>query len=246
MLANFLFQFDGLEMNDLRSLLLPENETNQNGGGAIHDSAPEQSVCSLTGMSHADMAMTEFLMKLDEEVLSNADLSDFTGLEGERTTVGRYSFPLSLIPTVGRINDACGDVSVSSLINPRVAGEIHVLFCATIKEMEDLQLEQVTQKTMFKWRDTIKDALRINFNVRFAMEHLKKIACAYFGQTGCLLLQTIDATISQLEAQVNDWKAKRAEIYEGSKSCIVAAREFNGVPVSTGLFPQSSCNNFIH
>ena len=90
---------------------------------------------------------------------------------------------------------------------------------------------------MLNWRDTIKDAQRINFNVRFAMEHLKKIARAYFGQRGCLLLQSIDATISGLEAQVNDEKMKRAETYEESKLCIAAAEEFIGVPVSTGLFP---------
>ena len=237
MFADFLFQLDGLEINELRSLVLLENETNQNGEVAIHVSAPEHPESSLSGMSHDDMAMTKFLMKLDEDVLSHVDFSDFTGLEGERTTVGRYSFPLSLIHTVERINDVCGDISAASLINSSAAGTIYVLFCATIKEMDDLQLDQVTEKKMLKWRDTIKDALRINFNVRFAMEHLKKIARAYFGQIGCLLLQCIDATISQLEAQVNDWKMKRAETYEGSKLCIAAAEEFTGVPVSTGLFP---------
>ena len=89
MFADFLFQLDGLEINDLRSLLLPENETNQNGEVAIHVSAPEHPASSLSGMSHDDMAMTKFLMKLDEDVLSHVDFSDFTGLEGERTTVGR-------------------------------------------------------------------------------------------------------------------------------------------------------------
>ena len=97
--------------------------------------------------------------------------------------MGRYSFPLSPIPTVERINDACGDVSAISLINPSVAGTIHVLFCATIKEMFDLA--QITVKKMFKWSDTIKDALRLNFNVRFSMKHLKKIARAYFS---CIVL----------------------------------------------------------
>ncbi|XP_022717221.1 uncharacterized protein LOC111275884 isoform X6 [Durio zibethinus] len=224
---------DGLEINDLRNLLLPENETNQNGRVAIHESASENAESSLSCMHHADMAMKKFLMKLDEEVLSNVDFSDFTGLDGEQTTVGRYSFPLSLIPTVERINDVCGDVSAKSLINPSAATTIYILFCATIKEMDDLQLEQVTEKKMLRWRDAIKDALRINFNVRFAMEHLKKVACAYFGLIGCILLQSIDARISQLEAEVNDWKTKRADICEGSKLCIAAAEEFIGVPVST-------------
>ena len=50
--------------------------------------------------------------------------------------------------------------------------------------MEDLQLDQVTEKKMLKWRDAIKDALRINFNVDFAMHHLIGIARAYFGRMG--------------------------------------------------------------
>ena len=103
--------------------------------------------------------------------------------------------------------------------------------------MDDLQLAQVTVKKMFKWRDTIKDALRLSFNVRFAMEHLKKIARAYFGRMGYLQLQSIDARISQLEAEVNDWKTKRAETYEGSKLWIAATEEFLRLPISTGLFP---------
>ncbi|XP_021288798.1 uncharacterized protein LOC110419980 isoform X2 [Herrania umbratica] len=231
--------FDGLEMNDLFFL---ENEVNQNERVAIHESGPENQDGYLSGMCSADTAMMEFLTKLDEDILSNAAFSDFTGLEGEQRTVWRYSFPLSLIPTVERINDAYGDVSAASLINPNVAGTICILFCATIKEMEDLQLEQVTENKMIKWRDTIKDALRINFSVGFAMEHLKKIARAYFGLPGSTLLYNMDARISKLEAEVNHWKKERDKIYEGSKLCIAAAEEFTGVPVSTGLFPSSSCN----
>ncbi|KAK6229334.1 hypothetical protein SCA6_018285 [Theobroma cacao] len=61
-------------------------------------------------------------------------------------------------------------------------------------------------------------------------------------ECGITLLYNMDARISKLEAELNHWKKKRDEIYEGSKLCIAAAGEFAGVPVSTGLFPQSSCN----
>ncbi|XVF18699.1 hypothetical protein REPUB_Repub11eG0045300 [Reevesia pubescens] len=229
--------FDGLEINDLRSLLLPVNEMIPNGRVAIHEPAPEHPESCHSGLCSTEMAKTKFLMKLDAEVTSNIDFSDFTGLDEEQRSVGRYSFPLSLIPIVERINEVYGDVSATSLISPSVSGTIYVLFCATIRDMEHLQLEEVTEDKMLKWRDVIKDALRLNFDVRFAMEHLKKIACAYFGFSGCLLLKGIDAKILNLEAEVNDWKKKRAKIYEESKTCIDAAETFIGVPVSTGLFP---------
>ena len=61
---------DGLDINDLRSLLLPENEMNQNGRVSIHEYAPEHPEF-LSCMCHADMAMNEFLMKLDGEVLTS-------------------------------------------------------------------------------------------------------------------------------------------------------------------------------
>ncbi|XVE50121.1 hypothetical protein DITRI_Ditri01bG0136400 [Diplodiscus trichospermus] len=226
----------GLEINDLLSLL-SETEMNQNRGIAIHKSVSEHPESSLSGMCDGDVAMNKFLMKLDEDVPSNVDFKDFTGLEGEQRTVGRYIFPLPLIPTVDKINQVHGDVSATCRINPRSAGTIYVLFCATIKEMGDLKLEQVTEEKMLKWRDTIKDALFIKFDVSFAMEHLKKIARAYFGLKSHLWLQNIHKNISQLEAEVNNWKAKRAETYEGSKLCIGAAEEFHGVTVSAGLFP---------
>ncbi|OMO67602.1 hypothetical protein COLO4_30083 [Corchorus olitorius] len=170
-----IYGFDGLEMNDLQSLLLSENEMIRNGGIAINEPTAEHPESSHTAACHAEMAKTKFFMKLDEEVVSNIDSSDFTGLVGERIKVGRYSFPLSLIPTVERIRHVYGDISAPCLISPTFSGEIYVLFCAMIKEMDDLRLEEVTENKMLKWRDVIKDALRLKFNVQFAMEHLRKL-----------------------------------------------------------------------
>ncbi|MBA0676003.1 hypothetical protein Goari_017513, partial [Gossypium aridum] len=169
----------------------------------------------------------------DGEVASNVDLSDFTGLDGEQRRFGRFSFPLSLIPTVERINSVYGDISATSLVSPSVSTTVYVLFCAVIRDMEHLRLEEVTEDIILKWRDVIKDALRLGFNVVFAMEHLKKVVFAYIGQRGCKLLHYIDSKISTLEAEVNDWKKKRTEIYEESKMCVNAAENFIGVPVST-------------
>ncbi|KAL1184630.1 hypothetical protein V6Z11_A01G058400 [Gossypium hirsutum] len=113
-------------------------------------------------------------------------------------------------------------------------------------DMEHLRLDQVTEDIMVKWRDVIKDALGLGFNVAFAMEHLKKVACAFFGQSGCKLLNDIDSKISTLEDEVNYWKKKRAEIYKESKMSIDAVDNFIGVPISTGLFPQSSSDRIMH
>ncbi|KAK8474940.1 hypothetical protein V6N12_002557 [Hibiscus sabdariffa] len=228
--------FDGLGIEELLNLLPLENEMTLYGRFPIHESATEHPTSSQSGLCPAEVAnvkLQKFLMELDAEVTSSVDPSDFSGLEGEQGRVQRFRIPLSLIPTVERIEKFYGDVSAASLISPSVSGTIYVLFCATIREMECLQLGQVTEHRMLKWRDVIKDALRLNFDVTFAMEHLKKIACAYFGLTGHQLLHDIGAKISTLEAEMKEWKEKHARIYEKSQMSIDAAEKFIGLPVST-------------
>lgn len=175
--------------------------------------------------------ITDFLLKIDEDVASNVDFSDFMiCFNGEQKTIGRYSFPISLVPAVERIMNAYGDVSASSTKNNNITGKIYLLFCATIKEMEDLELHQVTETKMLKWRDAIKDALRVNFKVEFAMSHLKKIARAYFGGIGEQVLLTINEKLNSLYKE-------RAEALEVFKDCLANAKDFDGQSVSTGLFP---------
>ncbi|KHG15617.1 Laminin subunit beta-1 [Gossypium arboreum] len=229
--------------------LTNNKERTPNARAAVNEPATEHQESAQSGSCSAEVAkikLPKFLMELHTEVASNVDLSDFTGLEGEQRRFGRFSFPLSLIPTVERINSVYSDISATSLVSPSVSATVYVLFCAVIREMEHLRLEEVTEDILLKWRDVIKDALRLGFNVAFAMEHLKKVVCAYFGQPGCKLLHEIDSKISTLEAEVNDWKKKRAEIYEEFKMSIDAVENFIGVPVSTGLFPWSSSNRIMH
>ncbi|XP_022739142.1 uncharacterized protein LOC111291602, partial [Durio zibethinus] len=75
--------------------------------------------------------------------------------------------------------------------------------------------------------DAIKDALRIDFKVDFAMHHLKRIARAYFGCMGNQELQSIEYKLDALNKQ-------RAETYKDFKDCLADAKDFYGKSVSTG------------
>ncbi|XP_039031718.1 uncharacterized protein LOC120166536 [Hibiscus syriacus] len=122
-------------------------------------------------------------------------------------------------------------------MNLSIAEGIYIMFCASIKEMSDLRLEQVTEDLILKWRDAIKDALRINFKVEFAMEHLKKVARAYIGlMEHRKLMDNMASRISNLEAQPSDGKAEHSEIPEMFKEYMDAAEEFTGKAVSSGMF----------
>ncbi|XVF04328.1 hypothetical protein REPUB_Repub05bG0072900 [Reevesia pubescens] len=219
--TKLFFQDDVVELNDLNDPLSTEL--------AVNVTVTENSKNSQTIQKNATMA--DFLKTIDEDVASNVDFSDFMiCLEGEQKTIGRYSFPMSLVPTVERIIKIYGDVSAASLMNSNVTANIYLFFCVTIKEMEDLELHQVTEKKLLKWRDAIKDALRIRFKVDFAMQHLKRIARAHFGHVGSQDLQSIDDKLNALYKE-------RAETYEGLKDCLADAKDFYGKSVSYGLFP---------
>ncbi|TYH86675.1 hypothetical protein ES332_D01G061100v1 [Gossypium tomentosum] len=234
-----VYNFDGFCLDEL--LLPPDDEMTTNGRIALNEPAIEHPESSQSGLCPAKVDKNKlhmFLTRLHPEVRSNVDPSGWTGLlEEEQRRLGRFSFPSSLIPTVERIKDAYGDVSATCLISPSVSEKSYVFFCAMIRDMEHLRLDQVTEDKMLNWGDVIKDALGLGFNVEFAMEHLKKVAYAFFGQSGCKWLTDVDSKISTLEAEVNYWKKRRAEIYEESKMSINAVESFNGVPISTGLFP---------
>ncbi|KAL4333612.1 hypothetical protein GQ457_07G040700 [Hibiscus cannabinus] len=72
--------------------------------------------------------------------------------------------------------------------------------------MSELRLEQVTENLIFKWRDAIKDALRMNLKVDFAMEHLRKVARAFIGLMERRKLDDMASGIPSLEGQFSAGK----------------------------------------
>ncbi|TYI84718.1 hypothetical protein E1A91_D05G385900v1 [Gossypium mustelinum] len=185
--------------------------------------------------SNDDTSISDLLMKIDADEESKVKFSDFTGLDGEHVTVGKYCFPLSLLPTLKLIINVYGDVAATSKMSPTITESIYVMFCASIKEMHDLRLEQITECRILKWRDAIKDALRMNFKVDFAMEHLKKIACAYIGLMERQRMEEVALRISKLEAELSASKKEHSKICERFKVYMDTTKEFIGKPVSLGM-----------
>ncbi|KAG4149595.1 hypothetical protein ERO13_D05G343433v2 [Gossypium hirsutum] len=204
-----------------------------NDGIAKNQTSSEVETCI-----NNEAAITDILMKLEADDESRVKFSDFTGLHGECIPVGKYSFPPALHPIVNSIIEVYGDVSATSKMSPSIAETVYIVFCASVKEMSNLRLEHVTEDLILKWRDAIKDALRINFKVDFAMEHLKKIACAYIGLMERQKLDSAGLRISKLEAELSIAKEEHAKICEQSKVFIDAAEEFNDKPVSSGMFKR--------
>ncbi|MBA0792021.1 hypothetical protein Gohar_016552 [Gossypium harknessii] len=197
----------------------------------LNPTKPEVATCC-----NDEMPISDLLTKIEADEESKGKFSDFDGLDGDRIKHGKYSFPHSLIPTLETIIDACGDISATSKMNPSITEMVYIMFCASVKEMNDLRLEEITEDRILKWRDAIKDALRISFKVDFAMEHLKKIACAYIGQIERQKLKDLAMRISRLEDDLNFRKQELAKAYKQSKVYIDVADKFNGKLVSWGMF----------
>ncbi|TYG82133.1 hypothetical protein ES288_D01G063200v1 [Gossypium darwinii] len=174
----------------------------------LNPTKPEVAICC-----NDEMPISDLLTKIEADEESKGKFSDFDGLDGDRIKHGKYSFPHSLIPTLETIIDACGDISATSKMNPSITEMVYIMFCASVKEMNDLRLEEITEDRILKWRDAIKDALRISFKVDFAMEHLKKIACAYIGQIERQKLKDLAMRISRLEDDLNFRKQELAFNY---------------------------------
>ncbi|XP_039022903.1 uncharacterized protein LOC120155415 [Hibiscus syriacus] len=215
----------GENMNELQNLLemMPLNEV-------PNPKRPKSRTCC-----DDEMPVNDLLTKIGADEESNVKFSDFSGLDGDRLKLGKYSFPHSLIPTLERIIDAYGDISAASKMNPSITETVYIMFCACVKEMNDLRIEEVTEDRILKWRDTIKDALRISFEVEFALKHLKKIARAYIGLTERLKVKDLIMKISMLEDDLSSKKHELAKIYKQSKVYIDVADDFNGNFVGSGM-----------
>ncbi|KHG05833.1 Ocs element-binding factor 1 [Gossypium arboreum] len=222
-------------------LLLPHGQLEhqcvsaQDHHGSRPEASDRQKNSEFGTCSNDDTSISDLLMKIDADEESKVKFSDFTGLDGKHVTVGKYCFPLSLHPTLKLIIKVHGDVAATSKMNPSIAERIYIMFCASIKEMHDLRLEQITECRILKWRDAIKDALRMNFKVDFAMEHLKKIACAYIGLMEHQRQEEVALRISKLEAELSASKKEHSKICERSKVYMDTEKEFIGKPVSLGM-----------
>lgn len=173
--------------------------------------------------------------KLERDERSTVSYSDFkTLLQGEKQEVRGYRIPLVLQPIFEKIITSYGDITSNSLLSSFSAENVLLQFLATIQEMGDTSLEQVTEELIFKWRDCIAEAKRIKFNVDFATEHLKKIAKSYLNRKACNELSCIDKKIEVLEIELDDLKREKLvklEMY--SSQLLPASDDFRG---NVGLF----------
>ncbi|TYJ33271.1 hypothetical protein E1A91_A05G091800v1 [Gossypium mustelinum] len=118
----------------------------------------------------------------DENIPSDLATNSFGDLlGGARERVNKYEIPSLLVSTAQHIFNDHGDITRKCKLSDLNVQTIFVSFCAAIKEMVDLSLENVTEEIILKLRHPIMDAKRIEFDAEFAMKRLITIVHGYFG-----------------------------------------------------------------
>ncbi|XVF10364.1 hypothetical protein REPUB_Repub07fG0176400 [Reevesia pubescens] len=201
------------------------------------------SVSSPHDMQYTDKFVQDFIEKLDDKEKSRVDFPDFKGLTEELEKSGRFNLPPSLVPIDEILKKAYGDITAESNQSTPVIRVSYILFCSVIKEMNESQLEQVDLDKLILWRNAINSGLSIGFKGKFAIEHLKKIAHAYFGSKGQhnQELKSMEERMSKLKTELYALEKKHNCIAEEQSSevrreCIVDQQYFRGKPLSAGLF----------
>ncbi|KAK5813017.1 hypothetical protein PVK06_028463 [Gossypium arboreum] len=191
------------------------------------------STCDENGEKFDDEQVKEFLDGFEGNTKRQVEYSNFKGLQEEylNNLVVHKCFPSFLDPIIQKIKNAHGDITEKSKLSSCAAGPTLVIFYTTIKEMNEvIKVEDVTLDKLEVWRDAICDARQINMEVEFAMQHLMKIAYAYFAS------KTVDPKIYDEKKRLEEELRRISTKIELHEKCQSEAKIFIDKPLNTGLF----------
>ncbi|XP_017605585.1 uncharacterized protein LOC108452321 [Gossypium arboreum] len=134
-------------------------------------------------MQYNDEDVDRLIARITDENIPSDLATNSVGdlLGGARERVNKYEIPSLLVSTAQHIFNDHGDITRKCKLSDLTVQTIFVLFCAAIKEMVDLSLENVNVEIIWKLRHPIMDAKRIEFDAEFAMKRLITIVHGYFG-----------------------------------------------------------------
>ncbi|KAF5454857.1 hypothetical protein F2P56_024491 [Juglans regia] len=161
---------------------------------------------SSRGSFFLDEKYIAFEKKLDS---LPGDTRDFWNKEEEMVNVMEYSVPRSLVPILESLFDKHGDVSVDTNLSPGVKIFLFVILCGTLSSMYDTRVLDISEDLLMNWWNYLKALKSAGFKIQFAIDHLKRVARAYFG----LQLQAqVSNTLSQLQRDIPKYSEEVEEL----------------------------------
>ena len=171
----------------------------------------------------SDRAYTRFVKIIDRgvkipepfnSVQEIIEVSSKCAPKEEVASVADYMVPLTLAPSLTSCFPSTGIyISVTSMLRPMVKMYLFYMLCECVYSMINTMVVDITKDLLLNWWTSLKILQFAKFKIRFAFDHLKRLAHAYYGLH---VKKKADNALDELH--------KNFQALKGKHKCIVAAK----------------------
>uniref|UniRef100_A0A7N2MIW9 Uncharacterized protein n=1 Tax=Quercus lobata TaxID=97700 RepID=A0A7N2MIW9_QUELO len=148
----------------------------------------------------SDKAYTQFIKFLD----CGREIVEPWKTPEEVVKVGDYVVPMRLAPIIKHLLSKHGDVSAKSTVSPMAKQYLYIVLCECLYSMANTRVVDITKDLLLNWWTSFKILESTRFEIQFALNHLKRVADAYFGRYVERRLENIDGDIAKLSIELQN------------------------------------------
>lgn len=185
-----------------------------------------------------------FMAKLNDDDNVDAQFPEFGApTVGTRETVGGYLLPKASSDFLEKLVSKYGDFTIG-VKRSRFSTLALSNLCAAVWDMSLIDLEDLNETLILKWKTAAIDAESLGFDVTFFKAYLQTLAKALFGRAARVVTVTrlekistridvLKGELEMLEREKRSLLAKQSVGVEGE--CMSIAATFEGCPLSEQL-----------
>nr|XP_023903651.1 uncharacterized protein LOC112015482 [Quercus suber] len=175
---------------------------------------------SLTLISNREH-IEAFLGKFEQDRNNEHEASHFYNFVGPSIRIYRFSIPSESVPLLEHLrtkhNNFIGQLTVGSVVgNPLLR-----LLAAVLMDMQETQVNALTEERLFEWRDAVRDLHKAGLDVSFVLCHLRDVATSWFRRDVKTRLASIVHRISELETELAVLKSEMAQLQRNPPNAVI-------------------------
>ncbi|KAM7261756.1 hypothetical protein ACFE04_020833 [Oxalis oulophora] len=186
-----------------------------------------------------EMAMAMLEKLEDDKAPYSVRLGDFKEINSDKyVDVGIFRVPESLESYAKHLLEGHPDIGSGNSPVHYMNEMAFVVLCCALKSMDMKCFSEITESSIFKWRDAIRGATQFGFKVDFLKDKLKSVTQAYLSKLARNVdeskeLSCLDERINAMEKELGTLKGHRSKLYNGMyselrKSCENEEAKFSG------------------
>ncbi|KAK7851868.1 hypothetical protein CFP56_040768 [Quercus suber] len=196
---------------------LPRLEVSNNQG-TLDASKGVDAVGEATNMKEHIEA---FLGRFKQDRNNEHEASHFYNFVGPSICIHRFSVPLESVPLLEHLrtkhNDFIGQLTVGSVVgNPLLR-----ILAAVLMDMQETQVNALTEERLFKWRNAVRDLHKAGLDVSFFLCHLRDVVTSWFRRDMKIRLASIVHWISELETELAILKSEMAQLQRNPPNAVI-------------------------